>query len=639
MMATNDDTSDSDIFSSANSTPHELEGSSAYDVVQKVSALLADLESAPGILPKSTLLDATALLTLLQRFGRLGSCTALMLWIYNYLSLPPIANVVSFGWWTSTPAPGQPSMMLIILVDGILASFSYSLLRTREFLLCFGLAIVATQVSGGGMQDAFFLTCLRVLVSKASSYLPSEQAASPAGPSANETWLGLIQHVLTLQVVALTCMLATRQFALSYSADQAPPASQTTAKRETEAAAGQTAKKRKQPGSTWAQPLWEKLASMLVSWHIHDFEIDNNNRAQQSLASSDRFYIASLDSAEVTLAWFPRLPKEMDASVIQSRVNGILWAQSSLQQASDDCTIQGIPRQPVWFLLLYGLTPATEYDVEVYNTQRGEGMFRAQICTSVRTVDDDREVVGPRPVSPTTFLRDTLVTAREVLHDSRQRLKRAKRDHSKHLTSQRTEIDFIRSRVGNGDKVDERIYRRVLYLRGYIKRAEEESESMCKEQEALEDALEASEEEWRLKKAEWEAMEVRLREAEHAALRHRESCERRMARVQAKKSTHLTRRERVQARKAKMVAELEALIEERDQVGQEQRQEARQKRQELASRRKRIEDEFSVNIGKMERAIVDRQQRTLATRQAIDAQRSLAHDDLRRSSSSNVHIS
>lgn len=259
----------------------------------------------------------------------------------------------------------------------------------------------------------------------------------------------------------------------------------------------------------------------------------------------------------------------------------------------------------------------------------------SNVRTSVRQVDDERDITQSRPVSPVSFMRETLDAAKDALNESRSRLKRSKKDHSKHLSSQRAEIDSLKTRVGTGDKGDERTYRRILYLRGFVKRAQEEAEGMESERRALIEAQEANEEEWRLKKEEWQVLEAALHEAEKVAIEHKQKCDERVSHVQSEKSTFELRRDKLLARRAKLEQDYDNVGQERDAIGRRQTEEARQRREELAQRRKRIEGEFSVNIQKMERAILDRQRRTMTIRQAIEAQRSsIPSNDLRKSISS-----
>ena len=199
-----------------------------------------------------------------------------------------------------------------------------------------------------------------------------------------------------------------------------------------------------------------------------------------------------------------------------------------------------------------------------------------------------------------TTLFNTLSQANSTLAEQKLRLKRTKKENNRRLASLRSDTDALKSRLGSGDKGEERARRRVLSLREFVRRAEEEIEKMNAELEKLENIPDAVEQEWKEKKRLWgeeqkrlEAIESKVEEAKATADRHASAFETEAASLSAKQ-------ERLTMRLAKLKTDMERLKEENT-AAQEDRARKETDREALVKHRAAMDMEFSEAISKMEK--------------------------------------
>ncbi|KAK7204083.1 hypothetical protein BZA70DRAFT_290633 [Myxozyma melibiosi] len=337
------------------------------------------------------------------------------------------------------------------------------------------------------------------------------------------------------------------------------------------------------------------------------------------------------------------------------RVNGILWPEVSvqtivpklhypgLQQTSEgpaDATVQmlenavaddveinggSLPESAEEFaetlLVVSGLTPITEYEIEICKKfkYRQVTICRTDICTSPKDSSTvSSQVQQPsRPLSPVTTLLDTLCTTNETLTEEKQKLKRFRRDHSKHLSALRSEIDALKSRLGTGDRGDERAWRRVLALRESVRRTEEEIETLQKRTVELELEEENLEREVSERRKIWQAAMGEANEHERRLQQRKEAIEARGRELQADESSIAGKCEKLQARQRKLLAEFQRADQERRQAWDAEFKRRKLEREKLAERRHAIEEEFSSAITKMEHGIDDIKDKTQMTWQSV----------------------
>lgn len=201
--------------------------------------------------------------------------------------------------------------------------------------------------------------------------------------------------------------------------------------------------------------------------------------------------------------------------------------------------------------------------------------------------------------------------------EEKQKLKRSRRDHSKHLASLRSEIDTLKSRLGTGDRGDERAWRRVLALRESVRRTEEEIEvlqsrmtELDAEEENLLGLVDA-------RKSVWQAAIDDINEHERRFQQRKAAIEKRDRELQSDENSVSSKSEKLQTRHRKLLVEFQRADQERRQAWDAEFARRKLGREKLAERRHAIEEEFSNAITKMEKGIDDIKGRTLLTWQSI----------------------
>lgn len=311
------------------------------------------------------------------------------------------------------------------------------------------------------------------------------------------------------------------------------------------------------------------------------------------------------------------------------RVNGIVWPQTDIRAPGGAVDVErgDIPehKDEVWIVDISGLTPATEYDFEFVKSKGGLAFYQTSACTmpaqgkccssltkgeyvaehNLSTASSVTAAVPPpvpssRPLSPVTTLLNTLSQANATLAEQKARLKRTKKENNRRLASIRAEIDTLKSRLGSGDKGEERARRRVLSLREFVRRAEEEMAKMTAELERLQNIPEEVEKEWKLKKQLLLEVQTRLQQVENQAEEAKTAASRQATAIETEAASVASKQEKLSARLAKLKADMERLNTENT-AAREEKAKKQAERDALVKHRAAMDAEFSEAIGKMEK--------------------------------------
>ncbi|KAK9475500.1 uncharacterized protein V1510DRAFT_409403 [Dipodascopsis tothii] len=302
-------------------------------------------------------------------------------------------------------------------------------------------------------------------------------------------------------------------------------------------------------------------------------------------------------------------------------------------------------------LVVSGLTPITEYELEICKNVQGKvfAICKTNICTSPKestsstllsalsaqshvsgsgiqtnlspclssaSLTNTLPNIPSRPLSPVTTLLDTLCTTNVILTEEKQKLKKSRREHSKRLAGIRQDIDALKSKLGSGDKGEERAWRRVLALREAVRRTDDEitilnSELNESEVETIDDN------ELNIQRTEWETALGMLKDAERQHEREKHDAIQSMKIATTEGAVLHSKRDKLIARRKKLLSDFDRADSERQEAWNLEFERRRFERLKLTERRRAIEDEFSNAITKMERGIVDIEERTAACWQGL----------------------
>ncbi|KAK6520710.1 hypothetical protein TWF506_000958 [Arthrobotrys conoides] len=393
------------------------------------------------------------------------------------------------------------------------------------------------------------------------------------------------------------------------------------------------------------QPLWAALASSIV--HLKEVEkLHAANASDSKVTSSDTTYgfdepkvwITRIGSNEIEFGSNYHPPNIVnDEEGVDKRfpfiveLNGIKWPQTTISMASggrgEDSTISRTRDEEEWTAEISGLTPTTVYDISFIRRTTGEIIYSASVGTTSKqgeisnkqfpegissnrriaaaNVDAPKEPVPAkpqRPLSPITTLQNSLNASRSNLEEQKRRIKVSKKGNSRRISGLRSEIDSLKSRLGSGDKGDERARRRALSLRDSVRRAEEETENIQMELQTLKELPEDQEKEWEEKKKSWKSEKENLTVSEKDAVSMREQADRRLLEIKNEINSATAKREKAARRVSNLRADLERAKTETAATAEE-REKAKQ-REQLKQRRQGIELEFSASIAKMEQGMI-----------------------------------
>ncbi|KAK6537869.1 hypothetical protein TWF694_010768 [Orbilia ellipsospora] len=379
------------------------------------------------------------------------------------------------------------------------------------------------------------------------------------------------------------------------------------------------------------QPLWASFASFVV--HLKEVEklhaantSDSKITLSDSIHASDepKVWITRIGSTEIEFGSNYHPPSTFNEEVGDKRfpfiveLNGIKWPQTTISMASgggrtgsggEDSTISRTRDEDEWTAEISGLTPTTVYDISFIRRTTGEVIYFASVGTTSKqatNVDAPKEPVPAkpqRPLSPITTLQNSLSTSRNTLEDQKRRIKVSKKANSRRISSLRSEIDSLKSRLGSGDKGDERARRRALSLKDSVRRAEEETENIQVELQTLKELPEDQEKEWEEKKKSWKSEKENLGVSEKDAIAMRDQADRRITEVKNEINSANSKRDKAARRVANLRADLERAKTETAATAEE-REKAKQ-RDQLKQRRQNIELEFSASIAKMEQGMMN----------------------------------
>lgn len=354
---------------------------------------------------------------------------------------------------------------------------------------------------------------------------------------------------------------------------------------------------------------------------------DNNNNADSKQATgnnqnqhhqfSGRCYVKFVQENNIGF-YMVSFEKNWSKNFL-ARVNGIQWPQVSVQQAEAEQVASDKNYSDPFVVIVSGLTPFTQYEIEIAaedpDTRLVISCLKANICTSIKSNlannNYNQSTNGPmRPLSPVTTLLDTLTTTQITLSEEKSRLKRLRKEHTKRLTSLRSEIDAIKSKVESADKGDERNRRKVLSLRESVRQYEEEIDQLTKSTEKLlarqEEVANAFPEHEERHENQMELVKQKKQELDKI----REQNATQIFELDSEWSSLMTKRDKLLAKKYRLESELGNFTTPYEEDIEKEHQLRKQEREQKIERRKKVQAEFSTSITKMENSLEETKRKT-----------------------------
>lgn len=356
-------------------------------------------------------------------------------------------------------------------------------------------------------------------------------------------------------------------------------------------------KKRKQANQVRSQqPLWAAIASTKVTFvkemeqrdaaddakEAASMDNDTNDTYTHSATNStDRFWTREVHDTDIQFgveltsqSVTETVKGANDVSTISPgidkskpffiRVNGAAWGSTTINPSA---TKTESSTGKWWQGEIFGLAPLSSYHCEVVGIASQRVLCSANLITlPAPTAEQAASAPAPpqhqalRPSSPVTTLRQSIAQAETRLTDSRNRLKKSRKDQRTAHADVKREINMLKSKLDGSGGVDDKQARRLQQISQHKNQAEEATVDLKREMESLgeipADELASSDRQRRAWQAATDARNNATRELETA----KSEAERTLKELKAEIAAIGVKREKLASRHQQRREELEQAV-------------------------------------------------------------------------------
>lgn len=369
------------------------------------------------------------------------------------------------------------------------------------------------------------------------------------------------------------------------------------------------------------QPLWSMLASSIVLAARQETSDASKEEEQEKLIAQKGIghcYVRYV--LESVIAFSMVDFKHFAGDELSVKVNDITWPQVTVERCppsggEKDGELQemgGTSSGYNYLVVIYGLTPLTQYSIEIMGGVREERFTCTKINVSTAPARNTvtSSLTPARPLSPVTILLDNLATLQMTLSEEKSRLKRSKKEHGKRLASLKAEIDMIHTKIDTADKGDERNKRKVLSLRESVRQLEDEISQLEVHIQELELQLHDFQHKFDEDEKAYEHISARLKEIEELESKMRAEKRGEYEDLEAELNTLISKRDKQIAKKDRLLADGEKVENEWMEALDDETEKRQEKREVKLAKRAKLQEEFADAISKMEKAVEDLNSRT-----------------------------
>ncbi|SMY29026.1 unnamed protein product [Zymoseptoria tritici ST99CH_1A5] len=392
-------------------------------------------------------------------------------------------------------------------------------------------------------------------------------------------------------------------------------------------------KKKKQANQVRSQqPLWAAIASTKVTF-VKEMEqrdaaddareaaaMDNNttnlflsatntptNRVWICEVRDTEIYFAVELSPEAATETVEGKQNSMTPGIDKSkpffiRVNGAVWSSARIMP-SEDAGNGPIDR---YVGEVFGLAPMSSYHCEIVSIASQRVLCSASLITQpAPTAEQAAAVPAPtqhqtlRPSSPITTLKQSIQSAEAKLNETRNRLKKTKKDQRAAHADVKKEINALRGKMGSSGGLDDKQERRLLQINQHKNQAEEATAELKTQIDAMGDLPSDDLAESQAKRRTWQS----ALDAKKAANADYESAkadqDRELAALRAEITASESKKEKLAARSAQRAQELERLAARQQSEMMARSKQGHDRAHDLA-RREHTADQFHQQIAAME---------------------------------------
>ncbi|OLL21980.1 Ubiquitination network signaling protein acrB, partial [Neolecta irregularis DAH-3] len=564
-----------------------------------------------SLVPHLPLFDSLALLLVVLNLPVFLYTLLHMIYVC-YTFVPSSPTSPAFPSFSRTYTPSITTILLADVVITVTISLVWPSLKC--LLSEFAHVVFATRLAGGGSKSVGLCTTIvagvRII---RNAFKIHESTRSPAIgtmwlPGSELTFIDVVKRLQTsildyCQQIAALHILAT--FLLDticgrlHKNQFADPESSSYSYSDNESCTAALT------DHSIYQPIWSFLAGTIVRSKLGQ----NETSAAKKYGFSDSpiFWVHNIGHVDVALASHASVDV-LNRLVVA--VDNLPWSQISIiNQDSEDYdeaadAISESKLVQTRKLAILGLNPATEYSIEITSPDFPD----LYTCINFRTTPD-QEHVNPNdvfqeasPEQTTTLCQEEMHQESARLNENRQRMKKLRKDNSKTISLMRGELESLKSKCGGTDKGEERAHRRILFLREFVRRIEEELHILQTEIENLRQAIinQKDIESWT--KIRWETAQANQEKIESEVQCRISQVDRMLKDITNENSALSSRKDKLAVRNRKLSADIARLKENPDVQGIAMILARRKQRSEITRRRKRLEQEFLEQISRVERS-------------------------------------
>uniref|UniRef100_A0A060SZK9 ARAD1C08932p n=1 Tax=Blastobotrys adeninivorans TaxID=409370 RepID=A0A060SZK9_BLAAD len=364
------------------------------------------------------------------------------------------------------------------------------------------------------------------------------------------------------------------------------------------------------------QPLWSTLASSMVlaaRQEEHDPGQSSTTGGHSSSSNQSKCFIRFILDNMVVFAMVGFDDTRREAYTVL--VNGIQWPQVCIDQEYD--------YDGGFLIVVYGLTPVTQYELEIQLSGIDSAIMKVNVCTTVKANSNQPAplVMTSRPLSPVTTLLDTLTTAQMSLSEEKARLKRLRKEHAKRHASLRSEIESVRAKLDMADKGDERNRRKVLSLRESVKQLEQEIEEIITTTEKLSSQQDQGQDTFSEHQQQYQIQMDLVESKFEDHRRAKEEWESKIAPLQSELNSLINKQEKLELKKDRLSGDCRHLDTEVSEMIANEVARRKELRDLKLERRHKLQEEFSDSINKMDHSVEETKRQTTTILQATGSSR------------------
>ncbi|KAK3671407.1 hypothetical protein LTR78_008685 [Recurvomyces mirabilis] len=287
------------------------------------------------------------------------------------------------------------------------------------------------------------------------------------------------------------------------------------------------------------------------------------------------------------------------------RINGAAWSSARIMSSATGDEANG---KPCYDGEIFGLAPRSTFLCEVVDISSGavlcslrfitDAAPSAEQVTSVAAQPRDHH---PRPASPSTTLRQSILTASAKLNDARNKAKKIRREQKAAITDLRKDINNLKKKLKESSEED-RQKQKMQQFTQHRTKAEEDIAEFKRELESFGDIPDNEIAEMNEKRQHWAAASNTKRSVEETFNTSKAEADRELTAIRSEMEATKTKRERMEARHAQRVQEHEKL-ESKQQADMSAKQRRELERARVADSRRQEDWQFRSQISGMESEI------------------------------------